>query len=127
MIRPAEQEDVPQIIELLKLCNLYNPQLDYSEWSHPMLVMDASGVIVGMTQVILARPYAYMTEICVHPDWQNKGITSALLTEVESILKDCGISAWCGLATELNENSIDRMKHKGGIEFKRGVALMRYI
>ncbi len=113
MIRPANLEDVPDIITLLRACDLFNDALDYSEWSHPTLVCERDGRIVGLCQVLLGQPYAYMTEIGVHPDYQDKGIGHELVKEMEKILRDCGIKYCGGIILDTNENSRVRAEHAG--------------
>lgn len=127
MIRPANREDTDALIALLRACRLYNPTLDYREWSHPTLVCETDGKIIGMCQVLLGQPYAYMTEIGVHPDYQDKGIGKQLVNAMEAIMKDCGITHWCSIAMAWNENSKKRVEHIGAEIKGAGYAYLKRI
>ncbi len=127
MIRPATLEDVDSILRLLCACDLFNESLDYSTWSHPTLVFETDERIVGMCQMILGQPYACMTEIAVHPDYWDKGISRTLVDAMEAILKDCGIKAWYGLIMEWHEPAIKRIEHMGAKIHGKGIAYMKGI
>jgi N-acetylglutamate synthase-like GNAT family acetyltransferase len=94
VIRLATKADSFVIVKLLQACHLYNPALDYSEWSFPTIVYVADNMVVGMCQMILAKPYAYLSEICVHPDYQHRDIGTAMLKHMEKIIHDFGIKSF---------------------------------
>lgn len=114
MIRPATIEDVPAIVKLLQECGLYNPDLKYDQWSHPTLVADYDGHVVGMTQAIIGYPYAMMTEMAVRAGHRDQRVASALIEALEGILKAAGVQAWGAVIPEVNLNSWGRMEHLGG-------------
>ena len=127
MIRPATVEDTPEIIALLRVCDLYNADIDYREWSHPTLVYESDNRLIGMCQVILGQPYAYMTEIGIHPDYQDKGIGKQLVDAMEVIMRNCGIKAWCAIIMGWNPITARRIEHIGARIKGHGTAYMKVI
>ena len=111
MIRLAVHEDIPNIVGLLKECNLFNSMLDYSTFSHLTLVAEEGGQLRGMIQMLMGKPHAYLSEIAVAPEWQGKGIGSDLLEAAELILKLGGVKAWGGCVSEANINAMKKAAH----------------
>ena len=124
MIREAYQSDTEAMVSLLKTCNLYNPLLDYSEWSHPTLVYEIDGKVIGLCQFILAKPYAYFSEIAIHPDYRRFGYGKELMAEMEEIMRLNGIKAWGGF---IHEDNPSNLAHHGAALMGRGYAYMKVI
>ena len=128
MIRPATHDDVEGMVSLLHLCDLYNPTLDYRVWGHPTLVAtEQEGQVIGLCQVLLGQPYAYMTEIAVHPSYRNKGIGKQLVNAMEDIMRGCGVKHWCAITLLSNPNAAKRMEHIGAHVMGIGTAYLKEV
>jgi GNAT superfamily N-acetyltransferase len=111
VIRPAVRNDVPRIIELLRLGSTnpanedpanykaYELALDEINTGHGcLLVADLDNDVVGFIQVIVFRHFQAQGRNCaefesfhVHPDYRTHGIGTVLLREAEQLAKtaDC--------------------------------------
>jgi len=107
-IRPFEDDDNSQMLEIEKLC----PQGDencalgvdktditaryrmYDNWE--MMVAKEAGRIAGWAGLTLKqnrsrdRKYAYLPEVMVHPDFRRSGVATMLVKEAEKKAKDMG-------------------------------------
>ena len=61
--------------------------------------------------MLMGKPYAYLAEIAVSPEWQDKGIGMNLLEAAELILKLGGVKAWGGCVSEANEPAMKKAAH----------------
>jgi GNAT superfamily N-acetyltransferase len=104
-IRPAVRNDVPRIIELLRLGSTnpakedpanyaaYEAALDEINHGHSaLLVADLDDDVVGFIQVIIFRHFQAQGRYCaefesfhVHPDYRSHGIGTVLLAEAEKL------------------------------------------
>jgi GNAT superfamily N-acetyltransferase len=111
VIRPAVRNDVPRIIDLLRLGSTnpskedpanyqaYESALDEINTGHGcLLVADLDDDVVGFIQVIVFRHFQAQGRNCaefesfhVHPDYRSHGIGTVLLREAELLAKsaDC--------------------------------------
>ncbi len=111
VIRPAVRNDVPRIIELLRLGSMnpakedpanylaYEAALDEINTGHGcLLVAELDNDVVGFIQVIVFRHFQAQGRNCaefesfhVHPDYRSHGIGTVLLREAELLAKaaDC--------------------------------------
>lgn len=49
------------------------------------------GLILGHTSVWVSGPEFWLNELCVHPDWQGKGVGSRLQVRQEAVLRRDGV------------------------------------
>jgi GNAT superfamily N-acetyltransferase len=105
VIRPAVRNDVPRIIELLRLGSTnpgkedpanyqaYETALDEINTGHgALLVAELDNDVVGFIQVIVFRHFQAQGRNCaefesfhVHPDYRSHGIGTVLLNEAEQL------------------------------------------
>jgi ribosomal protein S18 acetylase RimI-like enzyme len=100
----AQQEDLSEILQLQKLCffieaKLYDfydiPQLnqtleeitlDFS--SQLFLKAVINGRIVGSVRAYQEGEACHVGRLFVHPDYQNRGLGTKLMNEIEALFKD---------------------------------------
>ncbi len=100
----AQQEDLSEILQLQKLCffieaKLYDfydiPQLnqtleeitlDFS--SQLFLKAVLNGRIVGSVRAYQEGEACHVGRLFVHPDYQNRGLGTKLMNEIEALFKD---------------------------------------
>lgn len=101
----AELADLPVILDLQKLCYRENAER-YGDYAIPPLVQTISeletefrdGVIlkavdgleiVGSVRACERDKTCYIGRLIVHPDYQNRGIGTKLMVEIERIFPEC--------------------------------------
>lgn len=119
-IREATDADVPRVVEILKIVGNYVPGFDYSSMSHPLLVAEADGRIVGFLQGFIGFPYAYMADIAVLPEYRDRGVMSALQGAMDQLLSYCGVPAWVAFVREDNEECHRKIQSFGARPTVRG-------
>ena len=96
IVRPARQEDIPAIVEIVERCGLGVDGLDYTQWSGIVLVAVRQSEVVGFVSALPAKPYAVITEIGVLPEHQKGRACTELMKSVELALRLAGCHAWAG-------------------------------
>lgn len=103
-IRQAERKDLPVIMALQKLAYRQEAEI-YGDYSIPpltqtfdeleeefknkvILAAEISGVIIGSVRAEVKGGTCYAARLIVSPDYQNRGIGSLLLAEIEKKFKD---------------------------------------
>ncbi len=80
LIRKQEDSDIPQMIEILKSCNMHHipsPEMDY--WDPEMTLVAAIGEkIVGLAGYRILNGEGKTTLAAIHPDYRGAGIATAL-------------------------------------------------
>lgn len=127
MIRPARQDDVPQIVELLRDNGLLIEGVTYTAFSSPCLVDDRKGVLVGFVQAHLGYPYAVVTEIAVAPSMQNRGIAVHLIEHLETVLQCAGMTAWAAYSGGKRGSFHDQLERYGARCTGEGRAFVRVL
>lgn len=119
IIRNYNESDSGSIVEILKL----NKQYDYPNMEGPnamnrvadcdaaiSLVAEADIGVVGYIKAIYDGSRSLIHLISVHPDYQNKGVGSALLKTVEDELKKRGAP---GTTVSVTDKSVEFWEKKG--------------
>jgi ribosomal protein S18 acetylase RimI-like enzyme len=104
-IEKASVSDAEKILELQKLsykseAELYNdftipPMIQTiqemgDDFAHQMfLKVEENGRIIGSVRAYEKDGTCYIGRLVVHPDYQNKGIGTKLMREIENMFKDC--------------------------------------
>jgi N-acetylglutamate synthase-like GNAT family acetyltransferase len=124
-IRPARPEDVPALAALLRDTGIALEEVPYDDFSHPTLVAEAGGRVVGMLQCLLGKPCSVMTEMAVVPDYQHQGIGQALLSEMEDFLRSLGVTTWLAYSGEKRTAVKTALERYGATCSGRGFAFVR--
>lgn len=100
-IEKVEFKDLANILELQKLCyqenakryNDFNIQpltqtleeleKDFNEKDHLILKVEDNSNIIGSIRGFTKNKTCYIEKVIVHPDYQNKGVGTKLLSEIE--------------------------------------------
>ncbi len=101
IVRPARQEDLPAIVEIVERCGLGVDGLDYAAWTGVTLVAIRQEQIVGFVNALPGAPYAVIREIGVLPEHQKSRACSKLMESIELILRSMGCVAWAGYVGEV--------------------------
>ena len=106
IIKKAEFSDLEEILLLQKLAYKSEAEL-YDDFSIPPLVQTLKEVeeefenqaflkvvenekIIGSVRAVLVNPKTcYIGKLIVHPEFQNQGIGTKLMREIERIFKNC--------------------------------------
>ncbi len=96
IVRPARQEDIPAIVEIIERCGLGVEGLDYTQWSGITLVAVRQEQIVGFVNALPGAPYGIIREIGVLPEHQKGRACAKLMESVELMLRSVGCRAWAG-------------------------------
>ncbi|MGB9978961.1 GNAT family N-acetyltransferase [Methanobacterium sp.] len=106
IIKKAEFSDMEEILLLQKLAykseaELYNDfnipplvqtleEVEEEFENHVFLKVIANRKIIGSIRALLIDPKTcYIGKLIVHPDFQNQGIGTKLMKEIENIFKEC--------------------------------------
>jgi ribosomal protein S18 acetylase RimI-like enzyme len=87
------------MIMLLSQCGLLH-DLDYSEFTPPVLVAVVDDRVVGMISALVGKPMTYISELAVHPEYERKALASSLVYSMETLLRTIGVKAWCAFVRE---------------------------
>lgn len=125
-IRPAGEQDIPQILKFIRELAIYEEMLDQvvateellKEWifekqKAEVLLAEYDGVPAGMAlyfhnfSTFLGRAGIYLEDLFVLPDFRGKGLGKALLRALAGIAveRGCGRLEWSCL--DWNQPSID--------------------
>lgn len=130
-IRPFKSMDNDALLDMEKLCpqgseslawgaddgpDITNRYKIYDNWN--LIIAEEAGRVVGSIGSTLketddGRTYVYLTEVNVTPDFQNRGIASELVGEVEKKAKDVGADHVYCYIFEPNKSSIDLFEDLG--------------
>jgi N-acetylglutamate synthase-like GNAT family acetyltransferase len=98
VIRPARPEDFPRLNALIHDCGLAIEGVAYDRWEPVTLVCECKGEIIGVAQALLGMPYAVITEVAIDPRYQHQGHGIRLLSHLETVLREYGVTAWVTFA-----------------------------
>ncbi len=110
-IREIEYADIPKVIDLLKVCDLYYESEDtieklerkLSRDKHLMLVFEEDSEIVGFVMASCDGWAAIFWHFCAHPNFRKQGIAKALLEEIKARLRLLGADKMYGLVMRSNQ------------------------
>ena len=103
IVRPARQEDISAIVEIVERCGLGVGGLDYTKWTGVVLVAERQAQVVGFIAAIAGAPYAVITEMGVLPEHQKGRAAVKLWEALEIILRSLGVTAWSAFIGEKRE------------------------
>ena len=97
-IREMLEEEIPEVIRILKICDLYYPEDDTQEnFSEKyvrdkglMLVAAVSGEVIGFVMASYDGWAAIIWHLGILPSSRGKGISKALMAEICRRLKEKG-------------------------------------
>ena len=133
-ILPAEISDIPEILNLQKLSYMQEAEI-YDDYNIPPLTQTIEELenefarstvlkavighmIVGTVRAFIKNNRCHVGRLAVHPDRQNKGIGTELLTEIEKHFKDRGIAAFELFTGEKSVKNIYLYRKSGYMIFK---------
>ncbi|MBI4043307.1 MAG: GNAT family N-acetyltransferase [Candidatus Diapherotrites archaeon] len=125
-IRNYQDNDFVSLIDLLRSCNLYNPQYDKREMIQRKSGADSDSIILAVqgTQIVgciffIYDPWSsFIYHLGVVPEHQNKGIATALLKEAEARLYKRGTNPVTLFVIKENKHGFNFFKKRGyGGEF----------
>lgn len=133
IIDEASIVDAEEILSLQKLCYLSEAEI-YSDHTIPPLLqtMDEiladfqkyfflkvvkDGKIIGSVRARISSPgTGYIGRLIVHPDFQNQGIGTRVMDEIEQIFAEC--DRWMLMTGHLSEKNIHLYEKRGYKIFK---------
>lgn len=94
LVREYNKNDDIQVIELYNKC--FDGKVDEIniDSSGTVLIMEIDNKIVGMGTIDILNDmfrnirYGYLNNICINPDYQNKGLGTILINEIEKYAKE---------------------------------------
>jgi ribosomal protein S18 acetylase RimI-like enzyme len=131
LLRPFVEEDNSDLLEIEKLCPHGNDKIAegadkspnavarynmYDNWKIYVAVEnDRTAGWIGWTlkEDVNGTKYGYLIEIAVHPQFQNHGIATELITKAEDDLREDGASYVYGYVFEDNDASNALFKKMG--------------
>ncbi len=121
MIRNYQDSDFENLVNLLKVSNLYSEKVDkraiykrkieYDPDS--MIIFEDNGKVVGCIFIVYDPWSSYVYHLGVHPEYKNRGIGSTLLEEAERRLKSRGIEMATAFIGESNDISYQFFTKRG--------------
>jgi len=118
-IREFEEENIPEIIGILKLNNQYgHPEVDGPQAMKRVkaceaaifLVCEVGGKVVGLVRGVYDGSRAIIHLLSVHPSYQGQGIGTALVKE---IVKRFGEKGAPTVSATVTEESLEFWKKVG--------------
>jgi ribosomal protein S18 acetylase RimI-like enzyme len=133
IVQQANVDDAEEILALQKLCYLSEAEI-YSDYTIPPLIdtldmikdafgkyfflkVTKKGKIIGSVRGRISSPgTCYIGRLIVHPDFQNQGIGTKLMIEIEKIFHKC--HRWELMTGQLSTKNIKLYKKCGYETFK---------
>lgn len=133
IIEKANKGDAEEILALQKLCYISEAEI-YSDYTISPLVQTLDeikaefqeyyflkaaedGNIIGSVRARISSPgTCYIGRLIVHPDFQNQGVGTRLLDEIEGIFRDA--RRWELMTGHLSKKNIKLYKKRGYNIFK---------
>ncbi len=133
IVQQANVDDAEEILALQKLCYLSEAEI-YSDYTIPPLVdtldmvkcdfekyfflkVTKEGKIIASVRGKISSPgNCYIGRLIVHPDFQNQGIGTKLMSEIEKIFHKC--HRWELMTGHLSNKNIKLYKKCGYEIFK---------
>ena len=99
-VRPARPEDVTEIRLLVHRCGLYNPDVDYRDFTPPLFVAVADYNVVGFIHALLGKPTSVILDFAVAPEYEHRGIGRKLLATLEATMTSLGLPTWVAFVAD---------------------------
>lgn len=114
-------EEIPEVIRILKICDLYYPEDDteenfsrkFSKDKDLMLVATVQGEVVGFIMASYDGWAAMVWHLGVLPGFRERGIAKALMDEICRRLKEKGTQYAYGLVKTDNTLMLERLSAFG--------------
>jgi ribosomal protein S18 acetylase RimI-like enzyme len=97
-IRTYQDEDFPELESILKLTNLYEMDYDDRENYKSQIESDTASILVAEEDDVVGGLISLFTSyesfifhLCVHPQYQKRGIGTQLMEEAEKKFRDRGV------------------------------------
>ena len=113
-VRPAQDKDLPAIVEIVERCGIKTDGLDYTDWTGVLLVAVRQSQVIGFIAALPGRPYAVVTEFGVLPEFQKTRACRELANGMDLLLRSLGCKAWAGYVGAKRE--INDMMTKWGAQ-----------
>jgi ribosomal protein S18 acetylase RimI-like enzyme len=128
IIQQASLDDAEEILALQKLCYQREAEI-YSDYNIPPLIQQPraiktefkkyyflksveNGKIIGSVRARMTNPEnCYIGRLIVHPDFQNQGIGTRLMDEIEEIFSEC--YKWELMTGHLSGKNIKLYENRG--------------
>jgi predicted N-acetyltransferase YhbS len=131
-INRADISDLKIILKLQKLAYLQEAEIynDFSispmtqgidslksEWQRGIVIMaESNGQIIGSVRAELVENICIIGKLIVKPDFQNQGIGTKLITEIEKLFKNC--STYELFTGDKSEKNLKLYRKLGYVDFK---------
>jgi|SRR3989338_4098020 len=125
LVRNALAEDLAELIELLKLTNLFweigdcvnilSKKLEFDPNS--IMVLERDNKIIGMVTTTYDPWASFMWHLAIDPKYQGRGLGHLLADEAEQRLRARGTTSVNGYVLPTNTNSLSFLKKRGFREF----------
>jgi ribosomal protein S18 acetylase RimI-like enzyme len=120
-VRSAVAGDVPRLLELLKVTELFAESCDTEEAFQKKLAHDPDSIIVleseseviGMVVTIYDPWASFLWHLAIDPEHQAWGLGHHLANEAEARLRARGTSCVCGYVSTKNASSLSFFKRRG--------------
>ena len=124
IVRPAQDKDLPAILNIVERCGVKVDGLNYADWSGILLVAVRQSEVIGFISALPGKPYAVITEMGVLPEHQKSRAARELWQGVELLLRSLGIPAWAAFIGEKREVN-ETMPKLGAVETGTGRMWLR--
>lgn len=120
-VRSAIVDDLPTLIELLKVTNLFWEIGDCSETfskklefdPNSILVLEHEGEVIGMVITIYDPWASFVWHLVIDPKYQGQGLGHLLADEAERRLNERGTTSVNGYVLPTNKRSLSFLKKRG--------------
>lgn len=121
LMRNANIEDIPRLIELLKTTELFSESCDTEEAfknklkhdQNSIIVLEIEGRVVGMVVTIYDPWASFLWHLAIDPEHQAWGLGHHLANEAESRLRARGTTSMCGYIRKNNASSLSFFRRRG--------------
>ena len=133
IIEKANEMDAEEILTLQRFCYISEAEI-YSDYTIPPLIQTLDelkaefknyyflkavddGKTIGSVRARISQPgTCYIGRLIVHPDFQNQGIGTALMDEIEKIFHEC--ERWELMTGHLSKKNVKLYENLGYNIFK---------
>lgn len=130
-IRELRKIEIPEVINLLKVCDLYYPEDDNFENLERkikrdrklMLVAEEKGKVIGFVMASCDGWAAIIWHLGVLPEYRNRGIAIKLVSEINRRLISLGMKKMYGLVEKKNKPMHSIIQRMG---FEKGPGVVIY-